>query len=299
MKFNAVEALITRHREAGTVSSVAGVRTFVRSEGSGEPVVMLHGLPASSFLYRKVLPEVAGRGLRGIAFDLPGLGLSERPTDFDYTIRGMGEFAFEVVAALGLGRFHLVVHDAGGPIGFDLAQRVGGQVASLTILNTVLGVGRTPFPGEVYARFATQLRGPMRSRTAWRQLMLRVGIADPSATTPAELDAYRELLLAPDGGAAYLRIMALLGRQRGIVDYSHVVDASAVPYRVAVAWGALDPILSLRRVGLRMLGATGLPSMTVLRGKHFLQEDNASEIAAIIVRNATAEPPPAGDVRLG
>ncbi len=283
----AVEALIAAHRDAGRFLDVGGLRSFVRAEGVGEPVVMMHGLPASSYLYRKVIPEVAGRGLRAISFDLPGLGLAERPTDFDYTIAGLGAFAHQAVDALGLDRFHLVVHDAGGPVGFDLAQRCGERIRSLTILNTVLGVGRVPFPGEAYARFATQLRGPMRSRAAWRHLMYSVGIADRSATTPAEVDVYRALLLDPDGGAGYLRIMGLLGSQRGTLDFSPMVDSRTVPYPVALAWGGMDPILSLRRMGWRALSATHLPSMTVLPGKHFLQEDNAPEIAAIIARNAT------------
>lgn len=58
---------------------------MVIDEGDGPPVVCLHGVPASSFLYRKVVPELAARGLRGLAFDLPGLGLAERPQDFDYS----------------------------------------------------------------------------------------------------------------------------------------------------------------------------------------------------------------------
>lgn len=288
-----VDALISEHREAGAFFDVGGVRSFVRAEGTGEPVVMMHGLPASSYLYRKVIPEVAGHGLRAISFDLPGLGLAERPTDFDYTIAGLGAFAHQAVDALGLDRFHLVVHDAGGPVGFELAQRCGERIGSLTILNTVLDMGRVPFPGEAYARFATQLHGPMRSRAAWRHLMYSVGIADRSATTPAEVDVYRALLLDPDAGAGYLRIMGLLGRQRGRIDYSHVVDSRTAPYPVALAWGGMDPILSLRRVGWRALAATHLPSMTVLPGKHFLQEDNAPEIAAIIARNATS-PAPSG-----
>ena len=46
-------------------------------------MVCVHGVPSSCFLYRKVLGELAARGLRGVAFDLPGLGLAERPEDFD------------------------------------------------------------------------------------------------------------------------------------------------------------------------------------------------------------------------
>ena len=64
---------------------------------------------------RKVLRELAARGLRAIAFDLPGLGLADRPAAFDYTWTGLGRFCAAAVDALGLGRFHLVVHDIGGP----------------------------------------------------------------------------------------------------------------------------------------------------------------------------------------
>ena len=82
-----VDAVIEAHRSAGTVFTAAGVGSFVRSEGDGEPVVLMHGLPASSFLYRKVIPELATRGFRALSFDWPGLGLADRPTDFDYSTR--------------------------------------------------------------------------------------------------------------------------------------------------------------------------------------------------------------------
>ena len=111
------------HRAAGRRFEAAGVGGFVREAGplaGGEPVVCLHGVPASSFLYRKVLRELAARDLHGIAFDLPGLGLADRPATFDYTWTGLGRFRAAAVDALGLDRFHLVVHDIGGPAGFEL-----------------------------------------------------------------------------------------------------------------------------------------------------------------------------------
>jgi haloalkane dehalogenase len=70
---------IDAHRAAGRRFTAASLESFVRDEGTGESVICLHGVPASSFLYRKVLSELAARGLRGIAFDLPGLGLADRP----------------------------------------------------------------------------------------------------------------------------------------------------------------------------------------------------------------------------
>jgi haloalkane dehalogenase len=105
--------VIAAHRVAGQAFEADGVGSFVRAEAPATP----HGLPASSFLYRKVISQLAARGFRALSLDLPGLGLADRPMDFDYTFTGLGRFARAAVDALDLQGFHLVVHDAGGPVG--------------------------------------------------------------------------------------------------------------------------------------------------------------------------------------
>lgn len=82
--------VVARHRAAGRSFVADGVRSFVREDGQGDPVVCIHGVPTSSFLYRKVLAELASRGLREVAVDLPGLGLAPRPSSLDYTWTGLG-----------------------------------------------------------------------------------------------------------------------------------------------------------------------------------------------------------------
>jgi pimeloyl-ACP methyl ester carboxylesterase len=74
-----VNAVIDAHERSGYRLAIGGVDTFVLDVGHGQPVVCLHGVPASSFLYRKLVVELAARGLRGIAFDLPGRGLRSGP----------------------------------------------------------------------------------------------------------------------------------------------------------------------------------------------------------------------------
>src|SRR5918992_5827416 len=100
--------VVERHRAAGHQFHAAGLQSFAFEQGRGDPVVCVHGVPSSSFLYRKVISELAARGLRGVAFDLPGLGLADRPGDYDYTWSGLGRFCTTAVDALGLERFHLV-----------------------------------------------------------------------------------------------------------------------------------------------------------------------------------------------
>jgi pimeloyl-ACP methyl ester carboxylesterase len=295
-------ALLAAHRGAGSMFTAGGVESFVRAEGAGVPVVLVHGLPASSYLYRKVIGELAGRGLRAVAFDLPGMGLAERPAAFDYRIGGLGAFAAAAVDALDLSSFHLVVHDAGGPVGFELIRRRPEAIRSLTILDTVLALPSKPFPGEVWAKVSHRA-GPLGAPWVWRQLMRRVGVADQAALTDADIEVYRLLALGPDDGAGYLRIMANLRRGTGGT-YRDVVDSRRVPYPVQVLWGASDPILRLGREGMAMLAATGLPSLSVAPGRHYLQEDQAPLIASMVARLAAAvdgEPPatpaPASDPR--
>ena len=110
-----------QHRAAGRRFEAAGVGSFVRDAGpsaGGEPVVCLHGCRRRPPCTARSC-ELAARALRGIAFDLPRLGLADRPAAFDYTWTGLGRFCAAAVDALGLDRFHLVVHDIGGPAGFD------------------------------------------------------------------------------------------------------------------------------------------------------------------------------------
>jgi pimeloyl-ACP methyl ester carboxylesterase len=82
--------------------------------GQGEAVICVHGVPASGFLYRKLLPELASRGLEGVTLDLPGLGLAGRPADFDYSWSGLATWYLKAIDAAGIRNFHLVVHDIGG-----------------------------------------------------------------------------------------------------------------------------------------------------------------------------------------
>lgn len=280
-----VDATLAAHRIAGRHFTVSGVRSFVREQGAGETIVLMHGLPTSSFLYRRVIPRLAEHGYRALCFDLPGLGLADRPADFDYSIRGLGEFAVAAIDALGIEQFHLVVHDAGGPIGFQAVVAGPERISSLTVLNTLLTMEHAPFPGEIYSRVASRFGGVLTSPRLFRELMLRVGIADATAVTAEEIDVHRRLLLDADQGAAYLRIMRAL-RHRDVGPWNDVVDRRFAPYPVDVAWGGQDPILSLRRFGFPMLRASHLPWLRVLTAKHYLQEDRPDEVANLIAANA-------------
>ena len=276
--------ILDEHRGAGRLVAVDHVNTFVRDHGDGPPVLLLHGLPSSSFLYRKVLGELTRRGCRPIAFDFPGLGLTDRPPTFDYSIRNLGAFTAATADALALDSFHLVVHDAGGPIGFEFLTEAPGRVRSLTILNTCVAVDRPPFPAELYAHLALRGLAPkLPNRPIFRTIMRTAGVRDQTAVSRAEWDVWYELIRRVDGGEAYLKIMA--GADRSAAkqrQYERVVDSTATPYPVQLLWAAGDPIFPLRTEGFRVANAANVPAIITVPGRHYFPEERAPVIASVV-----------------
>ncbi len=278
------EQVIANHKAAGRTFEAAGVQSFVREEGDGPPVVCMHGVPSSSFLYRKVLGGLARRGLRGVAFDLPGLGLASRAKDFDYSWTGLGAFSIAAVDALELRRFHLVVHDIGGPVGFELAAAMPERIGSLTVLNTIIDVASFKKPWSMRP-FESKTLGPLwlkgMTRSGFRQLMRMQGIANMKAVPPSELNAYVGLLKREDGGRAFLRIMqSFETTQEKQTLYRSTLKN--VPYPVQVVWGEHDPALTVDEFGVVARDLAGLDTIHRLPGKHFLQEDQAEAIAGMV-----------------
>jgi haloalkane dehalogenase len=273
--------VVERHRNAGRSFEAGGLRSFVREEGTGEAVVCLHGVPSSSFLWRKVLAALAGRGLRGLAFDLPGLGLADRPEGYDYTWTGLGRFARAAVDELGLESFHLVVHDVGGPVGFELAAAAPERVRSLTVLNTIVEVDgfKRPWSMEPFARRGVgEIFLATMTKPAFRMLFGLQGVKDRDATPKEEVDAYVDLLKREDGGRAFLRIMRGFERtpEKQELYVGALRDAA---YPVQVVWGAEDPALPLDPYGEAARRAARLDQIHTVPAKHFLQEDQAPAVA--------------------
>jgi pimeloyl-ACP methyl ester carboxylesterase len=113
--------------------TVDGVRLFYRQvEGEGTPTVYCHGNPTHSEDWLPFLRE----GGAAIAIDMPGWGRSDRPTDFDYTMRGLSAFLYRCLDQLGVGNHNLVVHDWGS-LALIEAQRRPQAVRRLVVINAV------------------------------------------------------------------------------------------------------------------------------------------------------------------
>lgn len=135
---------------------VQGTAIFVRDEGRGPPVLLLHGNPDSSDLWEGVVAVLKGR-YRCLAPDLPGFGRSSVPESFDFRLASMASFVDELVTVLGVSEpLRLVVHDFGGPYGLSWAVEHPEKVSCIVVTNSV---------------FSTRLRWHFWARV-WRTRVL-------------------------------------------------------------------------------------------------------------------------------
>jgi haloalkane dehalogenase len=109
---------------------------FVDTGGSGDPILMIHGQPTWSYLWRNVIPELEDSH-RVIAVDLIGFGKSDKP-NINYTIEEHAVYLKSFINALALENLTLVVHDWGGFLGFDYAAKNPNRVKALAFMETVI-----------------------------------------------------------------------------------------------------------------------------------------------------------------
>lgn len=122
----------------GTFETARGASLSYIDEGEGRhAVLMLHGNPTWSFYYRHLVKALAPRR-RCIAPDHVGMGLSEKPGDYPYTLQSRIDDITALVRSLELTRIDLVVHDWGGAIGFGLLERMPNLIGRIVILNTAV-----------------------------------------------------------------------------------------------------------------------------------------------------------------
>jgi haloalkane dehalogenase len=260
-----------------------GLRMHYVDEGAGDPVLLLHGEPTWSYLYRKLIPGLA-RGARVVAPDYFGFGRSDKPTEPGwYSYDGACRSVERLVEELDLRRLTVVVQDWGGPIGLRLAVERPERVERLVVMNTGLFAGRAP--SEEWLRFRAFVR---RVGTDLRpgQLVRISCVTDPGDDVIA---AYEAPFPVPESKAGALAFPELVPTEPG-----HPSAAAMLAVREELArwekpalvlFSDSDPIFS-PRVGERLaeLIPGALPAETVAAAGHFLQEDAGERLAERIGR---------------
>ncbi len=263
-----------------------GLRMHYLDEGGRDaaPVLLLHGEPTWSFLWRKILPRLTEAGRRVVAPDLLGFGRSDKPTDQAwYSYDRHAESVARLVRELDLRNLAVVVHDWGGPIGLRLAVENPERVERLVILDTGVAAGRAP--SETWLRFREAVRNVGGELDIGRLVAAGTarGLADE---VRAAYDAPFPTPESKAGALAFPDLVPTEPEHPSTAAMTRVQDALRSWEKPAlVVWGADDAVLP-PRVAERFVelipGATG-PEL-VANASHFLQEDAPDEVAAHILR---------------
>ncbi len=270
------------------VTLAGGLRMhYVEAGRESAPVVlMLHGEPSWSYLYRHMISRCADAGLRVVAPDLIGFGRSDKPAKVeDYSYQRHCDWVLEAIDDLGLVDINLVCQDWGSLIGLRLAGEHPDRFARIVVGNGFLPV---PQPGGGKPPMAFRL---WRAFSRWTPVFPTsriVNLGTARVLTRDERRAYD----APFPSQAY---------QAGARAFPRLVPTSPEDPAVAAnrrAWKALgswhkpflttfssgDPIMRGldKRLRAHIPGCEGLPHQT-LRGGHFLQEDSPIEFAQAVI----------------
>jgi 2-hydroxymuconate-semialdehyde hydrolase len=240
-------------------------------EGSGEPILLLHGFPTTRLLWKRVAPLLVNAGFRVVAPDLVGYGESSCPPADEPDMAGQARWMLSLLDALGIARGAIVAHDVGTAAAQIMVARAPERAAALVLMDGVHG-----------AEWAMDAVAPILT---WEEpeRLFRVLVRQLRASGPVRLDddVAREVL-APyegaEGGAKLVRAARAL-RPEQTVEIMPALRSSRVPTRVL--WGEHDAYLSVEAVG-RPLAATFRAELVVLPGGHFVPLDCPREVAGAI-----------------
>lgn len=250
----------------------------------GAAVLLLHGEPSWSFLYRKMIPIIAAAGFRAIAPDLPGFGRSDKPAHrSDYSYQRLVEWMTSFLLALDLQGITLVAQDWGGLIGLRLATAHQERFARLVLANTGLPTGDQQMSEAFlkWQQFSQKVRKFPVGRVMNGGCVTSLGkevLAAYEAPFPDE--SYKEgarilpslVPTSPDdpaSGANREAWKVLRGWQKPLL----------------TAFSDSDPITRGGERPFQKLvpGAKGQPHTTITQAGHFLQEDQGEALAQVVV----------------
>ncbi|MDT7625790.1 MAG: haloalkane dehalogenase [Pseudonocardiales bacterium] len=281
-------------RASKRYTQVLGRRMAYVEQGSGAPIVFLHGNPTSSFLWRSVLPELSSLG-RCIAPDLIGMGDSEKlPADDParYTFVRHREFLDALLDALGVtGEVTLVVHDWGSALGFDWARRHPDRVRGIVYMEAIVApyADWDAWPDAARPMFQS-LRSPDGEQLILERNMFVERILPGSvlrALSEDELDEYRRPFAAPGED----RLPTLVWPRQIPIggEPPEVVEVCAAYADWLAHTPGLPKLFVNAEPGAILTGAQRefcrtWPDQTeiTVSGVHFVQEDSGKEIGSAI-----------------
>ncbi len=253
-------------------------------EGSGPVIVLLHGVPTSGWLYRKMIQPLTSAGYRVIIPDMLGYGSSDSPEGFEiYNAENHAKRLLELMNVLGIESWTHVMHDAGGLWTWELMRQDPDKIEKLVVLNTIIyEEGFYPpvrmKPGGVAKTAMWAYRNGVTTNTLLKSLF-KQGLKENTLNS-LDVEGYKTPLLEGKTHAMYYFYSQTCNV---LPDYSDVFENIKIP--VSVIWGIHDTMLQWPPQQTRASNALKVNSQDIhfVDEKHFVQETKATEIAYKII----------------
>jgi pimeloyl-ACP methyl ester carboxylesterase len=292
-------AAIRRHYPfTSQYTDILGHRMHYIDEGAapGKPtVLLLHGNPTWSFLYREIIPKIT-HACRAIAPDYIGMGLSDKPpNERFYTLESHTRCITEFIEKMQLKNFILVVQDWGGPIGLGYALAHPENIAGMLIMNT----WAWPEPSKFHASVLPwrMMHAPMvgshfflrRNILVERALYLSTGNREKLKPGSPILNAYRLPYTTPLSRLAMLAFPRNIPLAPGHFNWDRMAKMKSglrtIPFPCRLLWGEKDIVFPPENARLfkELIPNCSEPRM-IPHGMHFVQEDAPDEIAEEILK---------------
>ena len=174
----------------GRTLSIDGISIHYLEAGTGPALVLIHGLGASTFTFRRILPDLA-RHFRAVALDLKGFGFSERANG-DYSLSAQAALVREVMDRLGIEKASVLGHSMGGAVAMRLALTYPERVERLILASSAsdLELGRRIWGAAVIGRLLPVVAPFTLHNRRFRELSLKSGYCDPDRCTEDVIEGY-------------------------------------------------------------------------------------------------------------
>jgi haloalkane dehalogenase len=261
---------------------VGGLRIAYVDEGEGRPLLMLHGEPTWSYLFRKMIPPLREAGYRCVAVDYPGFGRSDKPVDDRwYSYDRHTEVVGAMMEQLDLRDVVLVGHDWGGPVGVRLAVEAQAErFDRFVLIDTPFFTGRQVMPPPWWEMHDMILETP---DMPIGDLIRRHCAADPGDAVIAAYEAPFPDAASKAGARAFpLHVLPKSADLPAAKACWRVMKAMRKDERPALTlWGEQDGIFPVI-LGQWVAGAMRREMPIVIPGGHFLPEDRGEELAKLV-----------------
>jgi pimeloyl-ACP methyl ester carboxylesterase len=267
--------------DSGTFKEIDGMQIHLEHEGSGPPIILIHGYTSNLITWRFNTRELAAKGFSVWALDLPGFGYSDKPKDFGYTLADYADFMAKFMDAEGIKKAVLVGNSMGGNIAIETYLKYPDRVERLVLIDSggypeeeggffLFNLMQYPVAGDILMSF--------NYRWVIKQSMLSGIYYDNKFVTDDVIDSYYKVYKTENGRKGPLWV----GRA---IDWSHDLTADmiktiAVP--TLVIWGKEDTLIPVTDADLFGRDIAGSRVIVIGEAGHMPHEEKAEIVNGLI-----------------